>query len=155
MTQDEVNKIFAITISIHEDEYFGKKGKRLDREKAQAWVSKQLADSFGVYTVPVGSSWGSIVDKEYYDEYWEDKYHMFEGGVEDDDVFLEYGVVEERYNPVYKFLLRILWIIWAFFRITLVSLVMLVSLIPKFLFTGEFDGDWPYDLWDKVEPNAM
>lgn len=86
MTQKEVDYIFSITIMIHEDKWFyenkGKRGlfgelpKRRDREEVQEWVAQQLATCFGVYTVPCGMSWGVIVDKDYYDEYWSTHTHF-------------------------------------------------------------------------------
>lgn len=75
MTQEEVNTIFAITIMLHEEAFFAKgdakqRKHRINREIAQEWVARQLATSLEVYTIPVGSSWGVIVDKERYTAYW-------------------------------------------------------------------------------------
>ncbi len=70
MTQQEIDIIFNLTILIHEDKYFGKPKGRLDRNKLQAWVTKQLADSLNVYTIPCGSSWGVIATKKEYEEYY-------------------------------------------------------------------------------------
>jgi hypothetical protein len=78
MTREEIDLIYAITIRIHEDEWFanekGKRGfppKRRDREEVQEWVAQQLGIA-GIYTVPVGCSWGVLVDKEYFDKYWKE-----------------------------------------------------------------------------------
>lgn len=77
MNQTEINLLYSITLSIHEDEWFanekGNRGfppKRRDREEVQQWVAEKLGNG-GIYTVPVGMSWGVLVDKEYFDEYWE------------------------------------------------------------------------------------
>jgi len=70
MTQEELNILFNITIQIHEHEWFGKRNKPQDREEVQKWVSKQLAETLNIYTIPIGMSWGALVGKERYDEYW-------------------------------------------------------------------------------------
>jgi hypothetical protein len=84
MTQKELNVIFSITISIHENNWFTggkvetrdskifKKPKRRDRDQVQEWVSKQLSESLDIYTIPCGMSWGTEVSKEIFDEYWKD-----------------------------------------------------------------------------------
>lgn len=72
MTQKEVDIFFALAIEIHINDWFGKREKPKDREIAMEWVTKQLAKNLEVYTIPVGSSWGVIVDKETYDNYWKD-----------------------------------------------------------------------------------
>lgn len=69
MTQEEVDLIFSITISIHENEWFGERKKPRGREEVQEWVVKNLTLR-NVYTVPVGMSWGMLTSKEYFDEYW-------------------------------------------------------------------------------------
>ena len=80
MTQEQINYLFNITILIHENEWFGDTKKkclfgkekkiRRDREEVQEWVAKKLAETMEVYTIPVGMSWGSLVDKETFDKYW-------------------------------------------------------------------------------------
>ena len=66
MTQSELNALFAITITIHNNmEYF----KSLDRERFQDWIRKQLADALNIYTKPVGMSWGVLTSKEEYEKY--------------------------------------------------------------------------------------
>lgn len=72
MTQEEINVLYHITISIHEDEWFGKRKKQRDREEVQEWVSKQLALNLGIYTTPCGMSWGVLTTKEHFDEYWKE-----------------------------------------------------------------------------------
>ncbi len=69
MTQDEINTLFSITISIHQDKFFGK-GERIDRNIVQEWVARQLATNLEIYTIPIGSSWGVLTTKEKYEEYW-------------------------------------------------------------------------------------
>jgi hypothetical protein len=70
MTQEQIDIIFRLTISIHEDEWFGKRKKPRDREEVQEWVAKTLASSMNIYTTPCGMSWGVLTTKEYFDEYW-------------------------------------------------------------------------------------
>jgi hypothetical protein len=70
MTQKEVDIIFSLTIAVHEREWFGKRKNPVDRNKAQEWVAEQLALCLGIYTVPIGCSWGAITSKEHYEEYW-------------------------------------------------------------------------------------
>jgi len=70
MTQEQINTLYNLTILIHEHEWFGKRKKSRDREEVQEWVSQKLASSMGIYTVPVGMSWGSKVDRDKYIEYW-------------------------------------------------------------------------------------
>jgi len=76
MTQKEIDLIFNITIILHEDEYFNipkpwfslfqfNKSQRRDRNETQKWVAEQLATA-GIYTVPVGMSWGVLTTEEYY-----------------------------------------------------------------------------------------
>ena len=38
----------------------------------QEWVSKKLASTMGVYTIPMGMSWGVLTDKENFNRYWND-----------------------------------------------------------------------------------
>jgi hypothetical protein len=66
MTQKELDVLFSLTISIHEHEWFNKR----NRDQVQEWVAKQLAESLGIFTIPIGMSWGSTVSKEHFDEYW-------------------------------------------------------------------------------------
>lgn len=70
MTQKEIDTLYQITIMIHENEWFGTNKPRRDREEVQAWVADQLAKSREIYTIPCGSSWGILVRKERFDEYW-------------------------------------------------------------------------------------
>lgn len=69
MTSDEIDLLYSLTITIHENKWFGKRNKPRDREEVQEWVSKQLALS-GIFTIPCGSSWGTITTKERFEEYW-------------------------------------------------------------------------------------
>ena len=66
MTQDEINLVYAMTISIYQDSWFKEDGRT--RDEVQDWVRERLAMS-GIHTIPVGCSWGSKVSKEYYDEF--------------------------------------------------------------------------------------
>lgn len=75
MTQQEINTLYEITITLHENEWFGKRRKPRDREEVQEWVAKQLASSLKIYTIPCGMSWGVLVDKQRFDEYWEEHSH--------------------------------------------------------------------------------
>lgn len=72
MTQEEIDVLFSITITIHENEWFGKGKKRRDRNEVQRWVAQKLANALGTYTIPVGSSWGTLVPKFKFDEYWKE-----------------------------------------------------------------------------------
>jgi len=74
MTQEEVDRIFAITITIHEDPWFKKKERT--REEVQSWVADRLA-ALGIYTLPVGMSWGSKVSKEHYEQVKSEQYDEF------------------------------------------------------------------------------
>lgn len=65
MTQDEVNLVFSITIAMFQDPWFKEKSRT--RDEVQNWVAEKLA-AFGVYTMPVGASWGVLISKEMYDE---------------------------------------------------------------------------------------
>ena len=71
MTQKEIDTIFSITITIHENKFFGE-GKRIDREIVQEWTARQLAIMHEIYTIPCGSSWGVIVSEETYNNYWKE-----------------------------------------------------------------------------------
>lgn len=73
MTQEQINFLYKLTISIHEHEWFGKRDKPRDREEVQEWVSKQLALGMGIYTTPCGMSWGVLTTKEKFDEYWDER----------------------------------------------------------------------------------
>lgn len=73
MTQEEIDTLYSITIILHEDKYFGKRKKPLQRELVQKWVAEQLAKTLNIYTVPCGMSWGVLTTKEHFDEYWQDK----------------------------------------------------------------------------------
>lgn len=71
MTQKEIDVLYNITIAIHEDKWFGKRKQLIrDREEVQKWVAKQLADALEIYTIPSGMSWGVLVSKESFNEYW-------------------------------------------------------------------------------------
>lgn len=70
MTQEQINTLYNLTILIHEHEWFGKRKKARNREEVQEWVSKQLASSMEIYTIPCGMSWGVLTTKEHFDEYW-------------------------------------------------------------------------------------
>ena len=72
MTQEEINVLYSITITIHQEEWFGKRKKPMDRDKVQEWVAKQLAEALDIYTIPQGMSWGVLVDKKTFDEYWKE-----------------------------------------------------------------------------------
>ena len=70
MTQEQVNTLYNMTILIHEDEWFGKRKHKRDRNEVQEWVAKKLASCMGIYTTPCGMSWGVLCSKEHFDEYW-------------------------------------------------------------------------------------
>lgn len=70
MTQKEIDIFFALAIEIHDNKWFGERIKPKDRMIAMEWVTKQIAKNLEIYTIPMGSSWGVIVDKETYDKYW-------------------------------------------------------------------------------------
>lgn len=70
MTQDEIDLIFNLTITIHEDKWFGENGKRRDRNEIQEWVAIRLANMLNIYTIPCGMGWGILTTKEHFDEYW-------------------------------------------------------------------------------------
>ncbi|HLO91551.1 MAG TPA: hypothetical protein VK172_10345 [Lentimicrobium sp.] len=70
MTQKDIDILFQLTITIHENEWFGKRMKSRSREEVQEWVAKRLAENLEVYTIPCGASWGVLVSKEDFDEYW-------------------------------------------------------------------------------------
>lgn len=72
MTQKEINLLFELTIMVHEQEWFGPRKKRRNREEVQEWVAKQLADSMEIYTTPCGSCWGILVTQEEFNEYWKE-----------------------------------------------------------------------------------
>ena len=76
MTQEEINILYELTITIHEHSWFGKRKKPRDRDEVQEWVSKQLGKSIGIYTIPIGSSWGVLTSKEDFNEYWIDNSKM-------------------------------------------------------------------------------
>lgn len=63
--QDFINVLFEITITIHEDSWF--KDKKRTRDEVQNWVAEKLAEN-GIYTVPVGASWGMLVSETFYKE---------------------------------------------------------------------------------------
>jgi len=73
MTQEEIDTLYSITIMIHENEWFGTNKPRRDREEVQAWVADQLAKSSAIYTIPIGSGWGTLVSKERFDSYWRER----------------------------------------------------------------------------------
>ena len=65
MTQNEIDLIFNITIVMFENPWF--KEKKRTRAEVQQWVADKLAES-GIYTIPIGSGWGSLCTEEkYYD----------------------------------------------------------------------------------------
>jgi hypothetical protein len=66
MTQEEVNLVFSITITMFEDPWF--KEKNRTRDEVQEWVREKLGN-MGILTVPCGMSWGALANKEWYDEY--------------------------------------------------------------------------------------
>lgn len=72
MTQEEINTLFNITIVLHESKWFGERKKPRDREQVQQWVAEKLASSLQIYTIPCGMSWGTLVDKDRYEEYWKE-----------------------------------------------------------------------------------
>lgn len=69
MTQKEINVLYNSAIVVHC--VFNQPEKRRDIEEVQGWVAKSLADS-EIYTIPIGSSWGTLTTKELFDEYWKD-----------------------------------------------------------------------------------
>lgn len=73
MTQKNIDAIFSIAITIHEDKWFGKREDKKDREEVQRWVAMQLAESEQIYTIPCGASWGVITTEEKFNEYWQNK----------------------------------------------------------------------------------
>jgi len=64
--QDFIDVIFNITILIYEHPWF--KEKKRTREEVQNWVAEKLAE-WKVYTIPVGMSWGTLVNQEFYEKY--------------------------------------------------------------------------------------
>ena len=72
MDQKQIDTLFNLTILIHEHEWFGERKKTRNREEVQEWVSKKLASTMGVYTIPMGMSWGVLTDKENFNRYWND-----------------------------------------------------------------------------------
>lgn len=63
--QDFINFLFNLTIVLYEHPWF--KEKNRTREEVQNWVAEKLAE-IEIYTVPVGISWGMLVNKEFYQE---------------------------------------------------------------------------------------
>lgn len=63
MTQEQVNTFYNMTILIHEDEWFGKRKHKRDRNEVQEWVAKKLTSCMGIYTTPCGMSWVYYVVK--------------------------------------------------------------------------------------------
>ena len=63
INQDFIDFLFNLTIVIHEHPWF--KEKNRTREEVQNWVAEKLAE-IEIYTVPVGMSWGMLVNKEFY-----------------------------------------------------------------------------------------
>lgn len=47
MTQEEINILYELTITIHEHSWFGKRKKPRDGDEVQEWVSKQLGKVLG------------------------------------------------------------------------------------------------------------
>ena len=72
MDQKQIDTLFNLTILIHEHEWFGERKKTRNREEVQEWVSKKLASTMDVYTIPMGMSWGVLTDKENFNRYWND-----------------------------------------------------------------------------------
>lgn len=72
MDQKQIDTLFNLTILIHEHEWFGERKETRNREEVQEWVSKKLASTMGVYTIPMGMSWGVLTDKENFNRYWND-----------------------------------------------------------------------------------
>jgi hypothetical protein len=70
MTQEEINMLYDLTILIHEHEWFGKRSGSRSREEVQEWVAKKLASCMCIYTIPLGSSWGVLCNKEDFEKYW-------------------------------------------------------------------------------------
>ncbi|MCK9416153.1 hypothetical protein M0Q97_05795 [Candidatus Dojkabacteria bacterium] len=66
MTQDEIDLVYSLTITIFQDKWFREKERT--RDEVQDWVREKLA-SFEIYTMPCGMSWGSLCSKELYDEF--------------------------------------------------------------------------------------
>lgn len=73
MTQEEVDTLFSIAITIHRDEWFGERDKITTKstDKVAKWVARQLAESQNIYTIPVGASWGVLTTEKKFNEYWE------------------------------------------------------------------------------------
>jgi hypothetical protein len=77
--QKFIDWLYNVTILIHEDPWFKEGGKkkvfkekpRRDRAEVQQWVAQKLAER-GIYTIPVGSSWGSMCDQEFYNKHKEE-----------------------------------------------------------------------------------
>lgn len=65
MTQYELDVVFGITSTIYMEPWFKEKERTL--AEVQAWVAEQLA-FYGIFTVPVGASWGILTNKETYDD---------------------------------------------------------------------------------------
>lgn len=57
MTQEEIDLVFNLSITIYEDPWFKK--KKRTREEVQQWVSDQLLE-IGIHTKPCGASWGIL-----------------------------------------------------------------------------------------------
>lgn len=63
MTQKELDLVFNITSVMFEHPWF--KEKERTKDEVQQWVADKLAES-EIYTIPIGSSWGSLCTKEKY-----------------------------------------------------------------------------------------
>lgn len=73
MTNEEIQAVNAMLITLHMNKYFDKSLQepvnRIDIEDVVAWSAVQLA-SIGIYTAPVGSSWGINVSKDTYEKHY-------------------------------------------------------------------------------------
>lgn len=70
MTHKEIDTVFQIAATLHTHKYFGERKDPKSLEEVMEWTARQLALSVKVYTIPMGSSWGSPISKERYEEYW-------------------------------------------------------------------------------------
>jgi len=57
--------IFQIGIRLNND-------TKVDNDDAAKWISKQLAEALNIYTIPMGSNYGFICNKETYTKYYGD-----------------------------------------------------------------------------------
>jgi hypothetical protein len=70
MTQEQIDTLFQMTIMIHENSWFGSTVGRRDRDEVQEFVAMHLSVCLDIHTIPCGASWGVIVDKDEFNDYW-------------------------------------------------------------------------------------